>query len=318
MTTVTQTPPPVPLPPAEPAPTRRRTSRMVVARRKEVAALVIPSLIPIVLFSVAPLVNGVYLAFTEATLSRNSSNAFTGFGQFSKLFGDQLFLESFRIGLIWAFAVTLLQLLAGLGLALLLNANLRFQGVTRLLALIPWAMPPVVVAIMWKMLYNPNSGPINGVIRVVDDGFALDWLGSFATALPAAIVVGVWVGMPQTSITLLAGLQQIPGELVEAAEVDGASTWQTFLNVTLPALRPVITSITSLNFIWNFNSFGLVYVLTEGGPGGKTMLPMLFAYNEAFKYRDIAYAAAMGNIMVIVVVVLLMVYLWTQFRAERD
>lgn len=318
MTTVTQTPPPVPLPTAEPGPTRRRTSRMVVARRKEVAALVIPSLIPIMLFSVAPLVNGVYLAFTEATLSRNSSSAFTGFGQFSKLFGDQLFLESFRIGLIWAFAVTLLQLLAGLGLALLLNANLRFQGVTRLLALIPWAMPPVVVAIMWKMLYNPNSGPINGVIRVVDDGFALDWLGSFATALPAAIVVGVWVGMPQTSITLLAGLQQIPGELVEAAEVDGASTGQTFLNVTLPALRPVITSITSLNFIWNFNSFGLVYVLTEGGPGGKTMLPMLFAYNEAFKYRDIAYAAAMGNIMVLVVVVLLMFYLWTQFRAERD
>lgn len=316
MTTVTQTPPPVPLPPDAPAP--RRTSRMVVARRKEVAALVIPSLIPILIFSVVPLVNGVYLAFTEATLSRNSSSAFTGLGQFRKLFGDALFLDSFKIGMIWAVSVTVLQLLAGLGLALLLNANLRFQGLTRLLALIPWAMPPVVVAIMWRMLYNPNSGPINGVVRLADPGFALDWLGSFGTALPAAIVVGVWVGMPQTSITLLAGLQQIPDELVEAAEVDGAGTWQRFVNVSLPALRPVMTSITSLNFIWNFNSFGLVYVLTEGGPGGQTMLPMLFAYNEAFKYRDIAYAAAMGNVMVLVVVALLMFYLWTQFRAERD
>jgi len=291
---------------------------MVVARRKEVAALVIPSLIPIVAFSVIPLVNGVYLAFTEATLSRNSSNAFTGFGQFQKLVGDRLFLESFRIGMIWAFAVTALQLLAGLGLALLLNANLRFQSFTRLLALIPWAMPPVVVAIMWKMLYNPNSGPINGVVRIFDDTFTLDWLGSFGTALPAAIVVGVWVGMPQTSITLLAGLQQLPDELSEAAEVDGASAWQQFRHVTLPGLRPIITSITSLNFIWNFNSFGLVYVLTEGGPGGKTMLPMLFAYNEAFKYRDIAYAAAMGNVMVLVVVLLLSFYLYTQFKAERD
>jgi multiple sugar transport system permease protein len=214
--------------------------------------------------------------------------------------------------------VTLLQLAAGLGLALLLNANLRFQGITRLLALIPWAMPPVVVAIMWKMLYNPNSGPVNGVVRLFDPGFTLDWLGSFGTALPAAILVGVWVGMPQTSITLLAGLQQIPEELVEAAEVDGANGWHTFRHVTLPAIRPIITSITSLNFIWNFNSFGLVYVLTEGGPGGKTMLPMLFAYNEAFKYRDIAYAAAMGNVMVLVVVVLLAFYLWSQFRAERD
>jgi multiple sugar transport system permease protein len=314
LTTVTQTPPSLPVVP-QPA---RRTSRMVVARRKEVAALVVPSLIPIVLFSVAPLLNGVYLAFTDATLSRNSSNAFTGFGQFQKLVGDKLFLESFKIGMIWAFSVTILQLAAGLGLALLLNANLRLQGVTRLLALIPWAMPPVVVAIMWKMLYNPNSGPINGVIRLFDDGFKLDWLGSFGTALPAAIIVGVWVGMPQTSITLLAGLQQIPDELVEAAEVDGANGWQQFVHVTLPALRPVITSITSLNFIWNFNSFGLVYVLTEGGPGGKTMLPMLFAYNEAFKYRDIAYAAAMGNVMVLVVMVLLVFYLWTQFRSERD
>ena len=314
MTTVTSTPPLAPVAPPSP----RRTSRMVVARRKEVAALVIPSLIPILIFSVAPLLNGVYLAFTDATLSRNSSNAFTGLGQFRKLFGDTLFLQSFKIGMIWAFSVTVLQLAAGLGLALLLNANLRFQGVTRLLALIPWAMPPVVVAIMWKMLYNPNSGPVNGVIRLFDPGFALDWLGSFGTALPAAIIVGVWVGMPQTSITLLAGLQQIPDELVEAAEMDGAGAWSLFVHVTLPALRPVISSITSLNFIWNFNSFGLVYVLTEGGPGGQTMLPMLFAYNEAFKYRDIAYAAAMGNVMVLVVVVLLMFYLWTQLRADRE
>lgn len=287
---------------------------MVVARRKEVAALVIPSLIPIVLFSMIPLINGVYLAFTEATLSRNSSNAFTGFGQFAKLFGDKLFLDSFKIGMIWAFSVTLLQLLAGLGLALLLNANLRFQSLTRLLALIPWAMPPVVVAIMWKMLYNPNSGPINGVVRIADPGFALDWLGSFSTALPAAIVVGVWVGMPQTSITLLAGLQQIPDELVEAAEVDGAGAWPRFVHVTLPALRPVITSITSLNFIWNFNSFGLVYVLTEGGPGGRTKLPMLFAYESAFGSGEFGYAAAMGNAMVVVILAMLSVYLWRQLK----
>lgn len=291
---------------------------MVVARRREIAALVIPSLIPILIFSVAPLINGVYLAFTEATLARNSSNAFTGLGQFQKLFGDELFLSSFKIGMIWAFSVTLLQLAAGLGLALLLNANLRFQGLTRVLALIPWAMPPVVVAIMWKMIYSPNSGPLNGFIQLFNDDFRLDWLGSFGTALPAAIVVGVWVGMPQTSITLLAGLQQIPTELVEAAHVDGASAWQRFVRVTLPGIRPIMASITSLNFIWNFNSFGLVYVMTEGGPGGRTMLPMLFAYNEAFKYRDIAYAAAMGNVMVIVVVLLLAIYLWTQFRAEAD
>ncbi|WP_152363712.1 carbohydrate ABC transporter permease [Microlunatus speluncae] len=303
---------------SQPPPPPRRTSRQVIVRRREMAALVIPSLIPILIFSVVPLLNGVYLAFTEATLGRRSSNAFVGIDQFVKLFGDRQFFDSFRIGLTWAIGVTLLQLVAGLTLALLLNANLRFQGIARLLALVPWAMPPVIVAIIWKMIYNPNSGPLNGFIQLFDPDFRLDWLGSFEVALPAAIVVGVWVGMPQTTVTLLAGLQQIPAETVEAAEMDGAGALRRFWHVTLPSLRPVITSITSLNFIWNFNSFGLVYVLTEGGPGGQTMLPMLFAYNAAFRDGDIAYAAAMGNVMVIVVVALLAFYLWTQFRAERD
>jgi multiple sugar transport system permease protein len=91
-----------------------------------------------------------------------------------------------------------------------------------------------------------------------------------------------------------------------------------FWSVTLPSLRPILTSITSLNFIWNFNSFSLVYVLTEGGPGGKTMLPMLFTYLEAFKNRNIGYAAAMGVVLVVVVVVLLTAYLWSQLREERS
>jgi multiple sugar transport system permease protein len=115
--------------------------------------------------------------------------------------------------------------------------------------------------------------------------------------------------MPQTTVVLLAGLQGVPAELHEAAAVDGASARQRFRAVTLPALGPVIVAITSLDFIWNFNSFGLVYVLTQGGPGGKTMLPMLFAYQEAFRYGNYGYAAAMGNVMVLIIVALLALYL---------
>ena len=117
------------------------------------------------------------------------------------------------------------------------------------------------------------------------------------------IIVGVWAGMPQTTIALLAGLQSIPDELHEAAAVDGATAWQRFRTITLPQLRPVIIAITTLDFIWNFNSFGLVYVLTEGGPAGKTQLPMLFAYNQAFKYGEFGYASALGDAMVVVIAV---------------
>lgn len=258
------------------------------------------------------------LAFTDARLARTIDFTFVGFDNFARLAHNTFFWDSFRIGMIWAVSVTLLQLIAGMVLAMLLNENLRFQGLTRVLALIPWAMPPVVVAIMWRMIYSPNAGPLNAFLSMLGLPGDTNWLGNFSTALPAVIIVGVWVGMPQTTVTLLAGLQQIPEELHEAAAMDGANAWRRLWAVTIPSLRPIITSITSLNFIWNFNSFSLVYVMTEGGPGGRTMLPMLFIYLEAFKNRNIGYAAAMGVVLVIVILVLLAFYLWSQFRHEDD
>lgn len=309
---------PAPVPSSGRTTRDRRRGTVARARRREAAALVLPTLLPVLVLSVAPLVMGVALAFTDARLVRNPQYELVGLDNFTRLLENGFFWESFRIGMVWAVSVTLLQLVAGMGLALLLAGDLKLQGLTRVLALIPWAMPPVVVAIMWRMIYSPNAGPLNaglGAVGLPDD---INWLADFSTALPAVVVVGVWVGMPQTTVTLLAGLQQIPGELHEAASMDGAGAVRRFRSVTLPSLRPIITSITSLNFIWNFNSFSLVYVLTEGGPGGKTMLPMLFTYLEAFKNRNIGYAAAMGVVLVVVVVLLLTAYLWSQLREERS
>ena len=121
--------------------------------------------------------------------------------------------------------MTLLQLLLGLGLALLLNAKLPLTGLTRVLARIPWAMPPVVVAIMWQLIYATN-GPLNAVLSITGTPVTTNWLGTFETALPAVIVVGIWVGMPQTTITLLAALQQISDEHLEVAAIDGAGAWR--------------------------------------------------------------------------------------------
>lgn len=302
----------------QPKKRKHRISGIERSRRREAIYLVMPSLLPIIVLSIAPLVMGIALAFTDARLERNPEYNFVGMENFVRLLDNGFFWDSFRIGMVWAVSVTILQLVASMGLALLLNSNMKLQGLTRLLALIPWAMPPVVVAIMWRMIYSPNAGPLNAFLGAVGLPDDINWLGNFSLALPAVIVVGVWVGMPQTTVTLLAGLQQVPSELYEAAAVDGAGAWRRFITVTLPSLRPIIVSITSLNFIWNFNSFSLIYVLTEGGPGGKTMLPMLFTYIEAFKNRNIGYAAAMGVVLVIVVVLLLALFLRAQFREEKE
>lgn len=291
-------------------PTRRRRA----GTPREAWLLLLPALVPVAVFSVYPLLQGLYLGFTDSHAGLGVVTHVTGIANFQRLAHFGLFWSSFRVGLFWAFSVTILQFVAALGLALLLDEDLRFRWLARTLALVPWAMPPVIIAIMWRLLLNPTYGPVNQAISALGLGAGPDWLGNFRTALPAVIVVGVWAGMPQTTITLLAGLQSVDASLHEAAAMDGAGTWRRFVHVTLPDLRPVIAAITSLDFIWAFNSFGLVYVLTAGGPGGKTMLPMLFAYNEAFQYGQFGYAAAMGDVMVVLIVVFLLFYLRSRLR----
>lgn len=272
--------------------------------------LLAPALLPVLVLSVAPLLYGIFLGFTDARAGRNMPVHVTGFRNYVELFGDADFWGSFRVGLIWAVSVTALQFLAALGLALLLNQKLRGRWLARTLTLVPWAMPPVVVGLMWRLVYHPQAGILNSTLADLHlISTPVDWLNDFTLALPAVIVVGVWSGMPQTTITLLAGLQAVPAELTEASVVDGASAWQRFRAVTWPALRPVVTAITALDFIWNINQFGLVYVLTQGGPGGQTRLPMLFAYEEAFRYGFFGYAASLGVAIVLVVLVILAFYL---------
>ena len=290
------------------------TATLAVPRRKlktressgDAWKLVLPALLPVLLFSVYPLIRGIYLGFTNAEPGRNFVTEFNGLENYRRIWHYDQFKDSFWIGIKWTLSVTILQFLAALSLALLLNLNLRFRWIARTLALVPWAMPPVIIAIMWRLMLHPTQGPINRFIDAL--GFTgPNWLGDAQWAFKAAVVVGIWAGMPQTTITLLAGLQSVDAALHEAAAIDGASTWRRFWHITLPALRPVIVAITTLDLISNFNSFGLVYVLTEGQRG--TMLPALFVYNEAFSYNHWGLAAAMGNVLVIFVGIFLIVYL---------
>ncbi|MEO3975758.1 sugar ABC transporter permease [Streptomyces sp. CAU 1734] len=280
--------------------------------------LVLPALIPILVLSVGPLLYGISLAFTDSQAGRTEPTQWIGLLNFRDLAHDTLFLDSFGIGLVWAVGVTVPQFLLALGLALLLNQRLRLRWLARALAIIPWAMPEVVVGIMWRLVYNPDAGILNETLRTLGLGDGRDWLTDLATALPAVILVGIWAGMPQTTVALLAGLQNTPRELHEAAAIDGAGAWRRFRTVTWPALKPVALAITALNFIWNFNAFALVYVLTNGGPGGRTRLPMLFAYEEAFRYGQFGYAAAMSCVMVAVISVLLAVYLVGRLKGGDD
>lgn len=277
----------------------------------------IPAFIPLVFLSVVPLVQAIWTAFTDQVAGYNVEIKFIGLDNFRRLLTDTMFWASFRIGIIWAVSVTLLALVLGFGLALLLNQKLRFLGLMRVLSLVPWAMPPVIVAIMWSLLLRPSSGPIDQIFSTLRlPGAGTDWLGNFNTAFPTVILIGAWVAMPIITVSILAAIQGIPSEMIEASIIDGANAWQRFRYITVPAVRAITSALVALNIIWQFSSFGLVFVLTAGGPGGKTFVPALFAYNEAFKYGNFGYAASMGVVMALAIVLMLGVYLKASKRED--
>lgn len=280
--------------------------------------LLIPALLPVLVFSLLPLVQGVAMGFTDYELGARETS-FIGFENYRYMLGDRQFWNSFRVGGIWTVAVTVGEVSLGLMLAMLLNAGLPGQTLARVLVLAPWAIPPVIKGLMWRLIYHPDAGALNGALLslgLIDR--PIQWLTSFTWALPAVIVTGIWASLPTTTVVLLAGLQSIPLEVREAAAIDGAGGWGQFRHVTLPLMKPVLLSIAALQFMWNFNSFGLVFILTEGGPAGTTRLPMLFAYEEAFQFGNLAYASALGTAMVLIIGLALVVYLRSQFREAQS
>ncbi len=308
MTTLTEAPP-------EATPNERRQAR-ARSDRATIYLLLLPALVPVVVLSVVPLLRGIYLGFTDARAGRNVDTSFTGVENYQELLNDDLFWGAFRIGLVWAFAVTILQFLLGMGLALLLNQPLRFRGFARVMALVPWAMPPVIVGIMWRLVYHPDAGLVNELLYRVGRGRTCSTTGS-ATSPPrcrpsSSSASGPACRRPPSCCS--PGCRACSASCTRRPRSTGRRRGSGSATSRCRRSCRSIVAITSLDFIWNFNSFGLVYVLTAGGPGGKTMLPMLFAYEEAFRYGNYGYAAALGNVMVLIIVAFLAVYLRRRLR----
>ena len=296
-----------------------KTKNKILYSKKEIGQiqLLFPVILLVTVFSLIPLLRGIYLGFTDYRLGDPIS--FNGIENYVQLFNDEYFWSSFKIGMIWTVVVTFLQVGLGLGLALLLNQKIRFLPLYTILILIPWATPPIIRGILWRQMYEPNTGAVNILLSGAGLISApINWLSSFEFVIPAVIVAGVWGEISKAAIFLLAGLQTISNDLYEAGKIDGAGLWQQFWHITLPVLKPVLAAIISLTFMWNFNTFGIVWVLTQGGPGGLTRLPMLAAYEEGFKYGYIGYAAAIGNVMVIILSLILFMYIRVQLRERSE
>ncbi|MGA9771284.1 MAG: sugar ABC transporter permease [Blastocatellia bacterium] len=256
--------------------------------------LIAPTVAVLLALSIYPLIYAIKVAF------QTESGSWT-FANFTRLASDGFFLSALWHTLIYAAVALTFEFLFGLGLALLLDRPLRGRTVFRAILLIPMMLPPVVVGVVWRLMLNADFGAVNGTLKSLGiNTDALTWTASPKLALVAVIAVDIWQWTPFMFLVLLAGLQAIPQEPYEAAMIDGASWWQTFLHVTLPMLRPAILIALLLRTMDLLRVFDQIFILTEGGPGFATETVSLYIYRSAFRFFDFGYAAAMSFALLIV------------------
>jgi multiple sugar transport system permease protein len=236
-----------------------------------------PPLLFLLAFLGYPFCYGVYLSFVSRPVAQ--APTFVGLGNFANLWHDAIFWQAVWNTFRFTGAATVLKLAGGLGMALVMHQSFRMKGLTRAVLLLPFIVPTVLSTVAWQWILDPGMGLFNRLLMyfgLVQQGPS--WLGNPTLALVSVILVNTWRGLPFFGITILAGLQTIPGDLMESATIDGAGSWQRFRYVTLPLLMPVIFIVTTFSVIFTFFDFQLVYVLTGGGPANATHLMATYAY----------------------------------------
>lgn len=250
-------------------------------------------------------------------LRPSSKGEFVGLNNFITLFKDDAFWKSVKTSVIYILVTVPCRYLLGFGAALLLNQKFRGRGVARALIIIPWAIPEVVICLIWILMYERDFGIINALLSkfgIISEN--IGFLMNPDTALGAAMVVNVWKGFPFVGVMLLAGMQSIPGELYEASMVDGSNAFQRLRHITIPMLRPVSMVVFLLLVIWTIRDFGIVYLLARGGPTGATEVLTIYLYKAAFTSNDYGIASAGGMIMLVVAMIFTYFYIRTLNREE--
>lgn len=288
-----------------------------IAERRSRSAvwLTLPTWIFLIPLFFLPLAVGIYLSFYDKTLGFPMDPSFVGLENyrtdvFSSVFGEALVvtLLILAIGLV-------LQFPLGMALALMLHQRMRARGLFRTAILVPMLLTPIAVGLMWRFMYNPELGIINWWLGVVGMP-PVDWLGAPWPAVFAVTLVDSWQALALVVLMFTAGLASLPSSPEEAARVDGASGWQVFRHVTLPAMMPIILVTLMIRVIDGFKIFDVVFILTRGGPGTATQTVSMLDYNVAFTFLATSRASAIG--VVLMLITLPMYFLWRKVSTMAD
>jgi ABC-type sugar transport system permease subunit len=301
---------------AAPPPAARRPRWSLASKQAAFGvAIIAPTLIILAVFRFLPMAQAFYLSLTQYDLVHPPK--FVGLSNFVDLLQDPLFLKSARVSLTYVLFSVAPVIPLSLGLAVLFNRAMWLKNVLRSAIFMPVVMPAVVMAVVWTFMYQQD-----GVVNTILDAVGIEpipWLRSSATSLWAVILIGIWRATPYYMVIFLAGLQAIPADYYDAAEIDGAGKWDSFWHITLPLLRPTLLLVIVMNVIVAMKVFAVPLIMTGGGPADSTRVLPLFIYQTAFEFFDMGRAAAMSVFLFIAVMVFsfVQVRLFTRGDDER-
>jgi len=254
-----------------------------------------------------PLGYGFWLSLTNMSLRTFKNPGFVGLQNYIRVFQDPEVLATFIRTIIWTFVNVFFHVTIGLFLAILLNRKLPGKSILRVFLIIPWAMPQYIAALTWKGMFNQNFGAINlmlGWFGIQN----LPWLSDPKLTFYAAIITNIWLGFPFMMMITLGGLQSIPAELYEAADIDGASPWSKFKDITLPLLKPTLTPAIILGTIWTFNMLNIIIILAGGYGNKETQILVTDVYRLAFNFYRYGFAAAYSVLIFLFLLVFSVIY----------
>jgi len=299
---------------APPVPAYRRGSKLRLRNALIGWSFILPNFIGFALLTLVPIIVLFYMSFTNWNVFGKAD--WVGLANFQRLLGDGSFRISVLNTLYYSAMHIPLTIVVSLGLALLLNNKLRGIAFFRTAAFFPYITSIVAIAVVWNLLFSPDYGPINQILRFVGFENPPGWLTSSQWAMPAVVIVSTWRDMGYYMILFLAGLQTVPRELHEAARVDGANFIQRFFNVTLPCLRPTMFFVTVMLTINSFKIFDLILVMTNGGPGQSTLVLSQFIYKKGFEESQFGYASAAAvALFLMCIVVTIIQFFWNKRRS---